>query len=195
VVLAVASATPAVAETTSGRLRTRLPDAVVGQRRGHSIWLMERAPLGSLLADCAGDADVAFGLGTGSDDLALERAAQEAALAAELGLRLGLGQGRPRVFQYAEVYTYAAALAEAPALSRSHTALLGPLLGRPALLETLRQYFATGRSVSRTAAAVHLHRQSVVYRMRQVATLLDVSLDDAEAMFRLEAAVRTLPAA
>jgi hypothetical protein len=57
---------------------------------------------------------------------------------------------------------------------------------------TLRHYFATKRSVSKTAARVHRHRQSVIYRLRRAAELLAVDLDDAEAMFRLEAALRTM---
>ena len=194
VALAVASASAAAAETTAGRLRTRLPTAVVGQRRGLSIWLVEREPLPSLLADCAGEDAVVFGVGSAGDNVPLERAAQEAALAAGLALELGLGEGRPRVFDFPQVFAYASARSDPEALARCQAALLGPVLDKPVLLTTLRHYFATGRSISRTAAAVHRHRQSVIYRMRQVAGLLGVSLDDAEAMFRIEAAVRTLPA-
>ena len=57
---------------------------------------------------------------------------------------------------------------------------------------TLRHYIATKRSVSKTAARVHRHRQSVIYRLRRAAELLAVDLDDAGAMFRLEAALRTM---
>jgi purine catabolism regulator len=78
-------------------------------------------------------------------------------------------------------------------LARSHAALLGPLRDKPLLLETLRHYFAANRSVSRTAARVHRHRQSVIYRLRRAASLLAIDLNDAEAMFRLEAALRTMP--
>jgi purine catabolism regulator len=78
-------------------------------------------------------------------------------------------------------------------LARSHEAILAPLANQPLLLDTLRHYFAANRSVSKTAARVHRHRQSVIYRLRRAAELLAVDLDDAEAMFRLEAALRTLP--
>jgi DNA-binding PucR family transcriptional regulator len=61
------------------------------------------------------------------------------------------------------------------------------------LLETLKHYFATNRSVSKTAALVHRHRQSVIYRLQRASELLEIDLNDGEAMFRLEAAVRTLP--
>ena len=79
------------------------------------------------------------------------------------------------------------------ALARSRDALLGRLDKHPALLQTLRAYIHSNRSVSATAAIVHRHRQSVIYRLRRVARLLEVSLDDAEAMFRVEAAIRTSP--
>ena len=78
-------------------------------------------------------------------------------------------------------------------MARFHAALLSPLADHPVLLETLRQYFATNRSVSRTAALVHRHRQSVIYRLQRAAQLLNLDLNDAESVFRLEAAIRTLP--
>jgi DNA-binding PucR family transcriptional regulator len=77
-------------------------------------------------------------------------------------------------------------------LARSHAALLAPLTDQPPLFDTLRHYFATNRSVSKTAAHVHRHRQSVIYRLRRAAQLLAIDLDDAEAMFRLETALRTM---
>jgi DNA-binding PucR family transcriptional regulator len=77
-------------------------------------------------------------------------------------------------------------------LARSHAALLAPIIDQPLLLDTLSHYFATNRSVSKTAALVHRHRQSVIYRLRRAAERLGVDLDDAEAMFRLEAALRTM---
>ncbi|MDP9325268.1 MAG: helix-turn-helix domain-containing protein, partial [Candidatus Dormibacteraeota bacterium] len=116
-----------------------------------------------------------------------------AAAAARVAAELGLGAESPRVFSLPHVYAYAAMRSNPEALARSREAILGRLDGHPALLETLRAYVASNRSVSATAAAVHRHRQSVIYRLRRIAELLEVSLDDAEVMFRLEAAVRSVP--
>jgi len=100
---------------------------------------------------------------------------------------------RPALIEYVRVYAYAALRSDPVGLARSHEAILAPLANQPLLLDTLRHYFAANRSVSKTAARVHRHRQSVIYRLRRAAELLAVDLDDAEAMFRLEAALRTLP--
>jgi len=186
------AATHAVADVVAGRLRTRLPGAVVGQRHGLAVWLLAREPLAQLLVDCAAGDDVAFGLASASEDLPLSRAVDEAVEAARLGLELDR-DGRLPVFTYAELHPYAALRADPGGLARSQQALLGPLLGRPVLLQTLWDYFESGRSISATAERVHRHRQSVIYRMRRIAELLRIRLDDAETMFRLEAAVRSLP--
>lgn len=179
------------AEAVGSRLSMRFPRSVVGQRNGHSVWLLAREPLALVLTDCAGDQTVAFGLSTATDQVPLGRAVDEAVVAATLGLEMAPeGSGRAR--QFAQVYPYAALRSDPVALARSHAALLGPLQAHPALMDTLRHYFANNRSVSRTAAQVHRHRQSVIYRLRRITELLDVDLDDAEVMFRLEAAVRTL---
>jgi hypothetical protein len=175
----------------AGRLRTRLPNVAVGQRNGLSVWLLPRDPLPQLLVDCAGPDPVAFGISRVAEDVTLTRAVDEAVEAAYLGLELG-AKGGPAVIDFQAVHPYAALRADPGALARYQQAVLGPLLQRPALLETLRQYFFSGRSVSATADRVHRHRQSVVYRLRRISQLLGVGLDDAEAMFRLEAAVRTL---
>ena len=113
-------------------------------------------------------------------------------LRSRLGIELEGGDW-PVVVEYPRVYVYAAMRSDPVGMARSHDALLAPLAGQPVMLETLKHYFATNRSVSRTAALVHRHRQSVIYRLQRASELLEVDLNDAEAMFRLEAAVRTLP--
>jgi hypothetical protein len=181
------------AETTAGRVRTRFPGAVAGQRQGQSVWVMAREPQAALLADCAASGDIVFGVGIASEDVPLGRAVEEAAMAARVASDLGLGGDGPRVFNLPRVYAYSAMRSNPEALARSRDTILGRLEKHPALLQTLRAYVETNRSVSATAARVHRHRQSVVYRMRRIAQLLEVDLDDAEAMFRVEAAVRSSP--
>jgi hypothetical protein len=180
------------ADSVAGRVRARFPRSVVGHRNGLSIWLLAREPLPQVLAACAPAEDVAFGISAASEDVSLARAVEEAVVAARIGLELAAAGGE-RIHVFDRLHAYAALRADPVGLARCQTALLGPLRAHPALLHTLRVWLQSNRSISATAARVHLHRQSVIYRMRRVSELLGVSLDDAEALWRLEAAVRTLP--
>ena len=178
-----------LAAAVAGRMGTRFPRSVVGRRGGAMVWLLAREPMAQVLAGCAARQPVGFGVSSATEEVPLGRAVDEAVVAAGIGLELGPG----KLFDYAQVYPYAALRADALALARARAALLAPLEQEPVLLETLRHYFETGRSVTRTAARVHRHRQSVIYRLRRACQLLDVQLTDAEAMFRLEAAIRAAP--
>ena len=179
-------------DTVAGRMRSRFPRSALGQRGGIPVWLLAREPLPAVLEAAAAGQEVAFGFSTASDQVPLGRAVEEAVVAARLGIELEGGDW-PVVVEYPRVYVYAAMRSDPVGMARSHDALLAPLMAQPVLLETLKHYFATNRSVSRTAALVHRHRQSVIYRLQRACELLAVDLADAEATFRLEAAVRTLP--
>jgi hypothetical protein len=198
VALAVAVAEPDLArarrtaDNVAGRMRGRFPRSVVGQRGGVAVWLLARDPLTTALEAAAAGEDVAFGVSSASDDVPLGQAVEEAVVAARLGAEMPAAD-RPRPVEYVRVYAYAALRSDPVGLARSHKAILARLADEPLLLETLRHYFAANRSVSKTAAAVHRHRQSVIYRLRRAAQMLSIDLGDAEAMFRLEAALRTLP--
>jgi hypothetical protein len=181
-----------VADSVGGRMRTRFPRSVRGQRGGVSVWLLARDPLIAALEGAAAGEDVAFGVSGASDDVPLGQAVEEAVVAARLGSEMPVSE-RPPLIEFVRIYAYAALRSDPAGLARSQEAILAPLANQPLLLDTLRHYFAANRSVSRTAARVHRHRQSVIYRLRRAAELLAVDLDDAEAMFRLEAALRTLP--
>ena len=181
-----------VADSVAGRMRSRFPRSVEGQRGGVAVWLLAREPVAAALEAAAAGAEVAFGFSSASDQVPLGRAVDEAVVAARLGVELGQ-KGLPAIIEYPRVYAYAALRSDPVGMARYHAAMLSPLADHPALLKTLQQYFAVNRSVSRTAALVHRHRQSVIYRLQKAAHLLNLDLADAEAMFRLEAAVRTLP--
>ncbi len=194
--VAVGEPDPAAARRTAdnvaGRMRGRFPRSVVGQRSGVAVWLLARDPLIPALDAAAAGENVAFGVSGASDDVPLGQAVQEAVVAARLGAEMPPAE-RPRLVEYVKLYAYAALRLDPVGLARSHEAILGPLADELLLLDTLRHYFAANRSVSKTAAAVHRHRQSVIYRLRRAADILSIDLSDAEAMFRLEAALRTLP--
>ncbi|WP_157017315.1 PucR family transcriptional regulator [Cryptosporangium arvum] len=66
---------------------------------------------------------------------------------------------------------------------------LGPLLPREDLIRTLRAWLASSGSRTAVADALHLHRNSVGYRVGQIKTLLGVDPLDPEAIVLLQAAL------
>jgi purine catabolism regulator len=113
----------------------------------------------------------------------------EAQRAIDIGRRL-----RPdeTLHDYADLVPYLL-LAQAPlAVERFVQHHLGKLLeadqkGRTPLLETLEAYLRRG-SVKEAAAALRLHRHTVLYRLDKVRELLDVDLDEPRARLRLQLA-------
>ena len=59
------------------------------------------------------------------------------------------------------------------------------------LVQTLKAYFASRGSPTLTARALHLHRNSLLYRLQRIREIAGVDLDDPEARLRLEIALRS----
>jgi DNA-binding PucR family transcriptional regulator len=57
-------------------------------------------------------------------------------------------------------------------------------------ISTLQAYLDEQGSLVRVAERLHLHRNAVVYRMRQIRKLLDVDLDDADQRLAVQLACR-----
>lgn len=172
-----------------GRLRARLDNGVLGQRHGLPVWLLAREPQPGLLRDCAAGTAVVYGISAASEEVSLSRAVEEAVVSATIGLEGGaLGVA----FSYSSIYPVAALRSDQAALSRFQATTLGPLREHPEILDTLRHYFLSGRSVGQTAKLIHRHRQTAVYRLRRAAEILGCDLALPETAFRLEAAIRTL---
>nr|WP_218889209.1 PucR family transcriptional regulator [Saccharopolyspora hordei] len=74
-------------------------------------------------------------------------------------------------------------------------ARLRPLEGEPDLLETLRTHLGTGLNRRRTASRLHVHPNTVDYRMRKICELTGLNPADATDATHLRAALiaRTLP--
>ncbi|MEU9131455.1 PucR family transcriptional regulator [Kitasatospora sp. NPDC048540] len=66
---------------------------------------------------------------------------------------------------------------------------LGPLLGRPDLLELLRGYLSTGRNKSLTAQHQHISRPALYRRLQGIEELLGTDLDDLEQLTSLYVAL------
>jgi hypothetical protein len=106
-------------------------------------------------------------------------------------------RGAPEPIRY-EQQPIGVLLASAPdAGSNVAQAILGPVLALPAsdrdiLLETLRTWFAEKGSVSAAAARLHIHRNTVRYRLRRLENVTSRSLGDPKAIGELYLALESI---
>ena len=63
--------------------------------------------------------------------------------------------------------------------------LQNPEAGDYSNLHLLRIYLLTERSLSTTAKLLHMHRNSVIYRLGKIQSILAVDLDDPDVRLRL----------
>jgi len=89
-------------------------------------------------------------------------------------------------------------LRESPELAAFCQEQLGALLAYDQahgteLLSTLRAFFAHHGNISRAAEALHLHRNSLIYRLERIAEIAGTDLEEAENRFALQLALRLLP--
>ena len=103
----------------------------------------------------------------------------------DVARRCGRGNGTVRLRDLALEYHLTRPSAATPLLAD----LLSPLESRPVLLETLESYLDVGCDRSAAAAALHVHPNTVVYRLRKVAALIDLDVGAAPDLVRLAAAV------
>ena len=76
-------------------------------------------------------------------------------------------------------------------LAQDITLLLGPLKDLPApLVETLDAYVHSGFSVEETARALHIHPNSLRYRLRRIQERLGMDLHHGDQRFLLELSFR-----
>ena len=80
-------------------------------------------------------------------------------------------------------------------LRRFHEAALGALLAydrdhNTALVPTLEAYFASRCSPQAAAERLHLHRNSLLYRLQRIEAVAGVDLDDPETRLLLHLALR-----
>ena len=123
----------------------------------------------------------------------------EALLEAEQAWSLGrrLTTGGSHVIDATElgVYRLLLPLEGTPALRTFYEETIGPLEAydrqqNADLVHTLEIFFTQLGNLSRTAEAMHLHRNTLIYRLERIATILGVDLDDAEVRLRLQLALK-----
>ncbi|MBE3560339.1 MAG: helix-turn-helix domain-containing protein [Ktedonobacteraceae bacterium] len=119
---------------------------------------------------------------------------REAQQALEIGRRL-FGEGQLHSFARLGVYRLLFYLDGQSEINDFYRETLGPLLSSDtrndnALLETLESYFRCNGNLSETARAMHLHRNSLLYRLERIEALLGRSLEDSEVRLNLQIALK-----
>ena len=125
---------------------------------------------------------------------AIPQAWREAQQALEIGRRL-FGEGKLHSFARLGIYRLLFPLYGEQTLLDFYHETLGPLLdadnrGNQALLETLEGFFRCNGNLSETARVMHLHRNSLLYRLSRIEELLGRSLEDAELRLSLQIALK-----
>lgn len=124
----------------------------------------------------------------------IPQAWREAQQALEIGRRL-FGEGKLHSFSRLGIYRLLFPLYGEQTLLDFYQETLGPLLdaenrSHQALLETLEGFFRCNGNLSETARTMHLHRNSLLYRLSRIEELLGRSLEDAELRLSLQIALK-----
>ncbi len=147
-----------------------------------------------LLERAAGEVGWTAGIGEpGVGPAEVRRSYGEARDAARLG-RLVLGTGRVARPSELGIYRLLLRLREGGELEEFCQRTLGPLIADvrtgEALLETLEVFFACNANLSEAARRLHLHRNSLIYRLNRARELLGHDLEDPEARLALQLALK-----
>lgn len=130
-------------------------------------------------------------LGCGSPGIGVEgvrRSQSEALIAYETTYRLG-GDGIVR-FDRLGVERLLAQIPQTKVAKDYVASLIGPLEKETELLRTVEVYLQHGGNKVATAAAIPLHRSSLVYRLQKASKLLGVDLNSPERCLELWLAIR-----
>ena len=119
---------------------------------------------------------------------------REAQQALEIGRRL-FGEDKLHSFARLGVYRLLFYLDGQSELTDFYQETLGPLLHQDArnegaLIETLEGFFRCNGNLSETARTMHLHRNSLLYRLGRIEELLGHSLEDPELRLSLQIALK-----
>lgn len=119
---------------------------------------------------------------------------REAQQALEIGRRL-FGENKIHSFTHLGVYRLLFHLDRQSELRDFYQEILGPLLnadtrGDSTLIDTLEGYFRCNGNLSETARTMHLHRNSLLYRLGRIEEVLGQSLDDSELRLSLQIALK-----
>ena len=136
-----------------------------------------------------------IGLGRVATNLqGISQSYREAQQALEIGRRL-FGENQIHSFTHLGVYRLLFHLDRQSELRDFYRETLGPLLntdtrGDGTLIDTLEGYFRCNGNLSETARTMHLHRNSLLYRLGRIEEVLGQSLDDSELRLSLQIALK-----
>lgn len=124
----------------------------------------------------------------------IPQAYREAQQTLEIGQRL-FGGDRLHSFASLGVYRLLFHLDGNSELTKFYQEILGPLLnadtrGDGTLIETLEGFFRCNGNLSEAARALHLHRNSLLYRLGRIEDILGRSLEDPEFRLALQIALK-----
>ncbi len=209
IVIAVAEATLEAAVASAHRwASTHLEGALTGSHNGRVCVIVGGADeqlsaaftvaaqhLCNAVAAGVAQRSVSAGIGRVAPGAAGIRLSHDEAVQAEaMGKRL-YGQGRAVAFAELGLHRLLFAMARGDDLRSFHDDVLGPLRahdkrGHAALLPTLEAFFACNGSPTDMAAELHLHRNTVLYRLRRIQEIAGIDLDDPLTRLRLHLCLR-----
>lgn len=145
----------------------------------------------------AGGGNNAVSVGVGTPRAGIEgirRSHQEARQALTLGRRLN-GTGHVTRFDTLGVFRLIFAAERLPELATLHSETLGRLLDydrehNADLIRTLDAFFAANGSPKEAAERLHVHRNTVLYRLDRIREISGFNLDDAALRLRLQLALQ-----
>lgn len=96
------------------------------------------------------------------------------------------------------LYQLLTGLSTNPEAARFFRKTLGKLINHDdnknaELVQTLDAYFACHGNLSQTAVRLHIHRNTLTYRLEQIANITQLDLDDPDARFSLQLALKLRP--
>jgi purine catabolism regulator len=142
-----------------------------------------------------GDTTISTGAGRHLPGLdGLRQSYREANEALHLGRDI-YGAGRTILYADLGLYRLLLTFQEHPELGRFYRDTMGKLAAYDAksegeLLRTLDAYFAANCSPTEAATRLHVHRNTLLYRLQRIRTVADIDLDDPEVRLSLQIALR-----
>lgn len=135
------------------------------------------------------------GVGRAANNLqSIPQSYREAQQALEIGRRL-FGDNKLHSFARLGIYRLLFYLDGQEELTNFYQETLGPLLnadtrGDGTLIETLEGFFRCNGNLSETARTMHLHRNSLLYRLSRIEEILGHALEDPELRLSLQIALK-----
>jgi purine catabolism regulator len=117
---------------------------------------------------------------------------------AKEALRLGLdifGAGRTTLYSDLGLYRLILSVRDHPEVERFYRETMGKLAAQDAradgeLLRTLEAYFSSNGSPTEAAARLHVHRNTLLYRLQRIRSVAELDLDDPEVRLALQVGLR-----